>query len=254
MRVAVDPLARCVWPSLGEPYATALREAVRYILARWEPVGIVAAGTIIRGSPGPSSDLDLHVLHRRPERQRVQRFFNGVPAEIFVNPPERVERYLAGERGGGRQVTAHMLATGTVVYAADPALERLRELAAAALASDPEPSAAKLTTLRYTAATWLEDAEDVADEDPELGFALLCRAVEGAIEYRFWAARRWQPRYKDTLRALEALDGGLASDVRAFYRTADPTERRTLAHGIVARSVGATGFFEWESEVEGLNR
>jgi hypothetical protein len=140
-----------------------------------------------------------------------------------------------------------------VVYAADPALEHLRGLAAAALASDPEPPVAKLTTLRYTAATWLEDAEDVADEDPELGFALCCRAVEGAVEYRFWAARRWQPRYKDTLRALEALDGGLARDVRAFYRTADPAERRARARSIVERSVGATGFFEWESDVEAVS-
>jgi hypothetical protein len=249
----VDPLARCTWPPLGEPYATALREAVRYIFGRWEPVGIVAAGTIVRGNPGPSSDLDLHVLHRRPERQRVQRFFHGVPAEIFVNPPRRVERYLESDQQDGRQMTAHMLATGVVIFAPDPALERLRERAAAALAATPEPSPAFLTGQRYAVATWLEDAEDVAAEDAELCFALLCRAVEGAIEYRFWDARRWQPRYKDVLRELEALDSGLARDVRAFYRTADPAQRRTLARGIVGRSVGALGFFEWESEAEALS-
>jgi hypothetical protein len=128
----VGPLDRCAWPPLGEPYATALHEAVRYIFGRWAPVGIVAAGTIIRGHPGPASDLDLHVLHRRPERRRVQRFFNGVPAEIFVNLPERVERDLAGEQRDGRQTTAHMLATGAVVYAADATLAQLRERAPAA--------------------------------------------------------------------------------------------------------------------------
>jgi predicted nucleotidyltransferase len=248
----VDPLARCTWPPLAEPYATALREAVAYIFGRWEPIGIVAAGTVVRGTPGPSSDLDLHVLHRRPERQRVQRFFHGVPAELFVNPPERVPGYFASERRTGRPVTAHMLATGAVVYAAGPVLEELRERAAATLAAGPEASPAVLTGTRYAAATWLEDAEDVAAEDPELGAALLCRAVEGAVEHAFWAARRWQPRYKDTQRALEALDGALARDTRAFYRTADPAARRALARGIVERSVGATGFFEWESEAEAV--
>jgi hypothetical protein len=242
--------ARCRWPELAEPFATALREAVAYIFGRWEPIGIVAAGTIIRGNPGPSSDLDLHVLHRRPERQRVQRFFNGVPAELFVNPPGQVARYLDGERHDGRQMTAHMLATGFVVYEDDPALGHLRERAAAALASTPEPSPAFLTRQRYTVATWLEDAEDVAGEDAELCAALLCRAVDAAVEHRFWTARRWQPRHKDMLHALTALDGRLARDVRAFYRTADLAERRRRARRIVERTAGATGFFEWESEAE----
>jgi hypothetical protein len=248
----VDPLDRCVWPPLEAPYAAALREAVRYIFGRWEPVGIVAAGTIIAGHPGPSSDLDLHVLHRRPERQRVQRFFNGVPAELFVNPAGRIDGYFASDRRSGRPITAHMLTTGAVVYAADAEVDRLRARAAAALAAGPEPAPALLTRTRYAAATGLEDAEDVAADDPELGFALLCRAVERAIEHRFWAARRWQPRPKDVLQALAALDGGLARDVRAFYRTADPTERRTLARRVVEGSVGAAGFFEWESEVEAV--
>jgi len=247
-----DELARCRWPELGEPYATALREAVDYIFGRWRPLGVIAAGTIVRGTPSPNSDLDLYVLHAAPERQRVQRFFRGVPAEMFVNPPERVERYFESDKREGRLIAAHMVATGFVVYQEGLAVERLRTLAGAALASTPDPSPAFLTQRRYTVATWLEDAEDVAGADPELCAMLLCRAVEGALEYRFWTARRWQPRYKDTLAALETLDRHLAQDARAFYRAADAEERLRLARSIVTRTVGADRFFEWESPVEAL--
>ncbi|HEU5318056.1 MAG TPA: hypothetical protein VFX49_18230 [Chloroflexota bacterium] len=65
-------------------------------------------------------------------------------------------------------------------------------------------------------------------------------------------ARRWQPRAKDTLAALEALDPGLAREVRAFYRAAGAEERLRLARNIVLTAVGADRFFEWESPVETL--
>jgi predicted nucleotidyltransferase len=251
--VAVDPLDRCVWPPLREPYAAALREAVGHIFARWEPVAIVASGTIIRGTPGPTSDLDLWVLHARPERQRVQRFFNGVPAEIFVNPLERVAGYFESDRRAGRAVTAHLLASGSVVYQADRIGDDVQAQARAALRRPPEPTPAGLTRLRYRAVNWLDDATDVAADDPETCSALAAHAVEEAVCYRFWTARRWQPRPKDTLRALAAVDADLAQHVRAFYRAPDAAVRLRLAHRIVADAVGATGFFEWESDVEAVS-
>ena len=124
-------------PPLAEPYKTALEEAVAFVLERFDPIGVVASGTIVRGDPSPSSDLDVFVLHRQPWRQRLQRFFNGVPAELFVNPPERVERYFEEEVADGRPVTAHMLATGVVVFAIDPIVEQLRARAADVLAAPP---------------------------------------------------------------------------------------------------------------------
>jgi predicted nucleotidyltransferase len=54
-------LALCKWPELSEKYDLALRSAVEFILENYSPVGIVAAGTIIRGAPDKSSDLDIYV-------------------------------------------------------------------------------------------------------------------------------------------------------------------------------------------------
>lgn len=55
-----------------------------------------------RGKPDASSDIDLYVINRKPFRQRLQRFFDGVPAEIFVNPEFKIPRYFAQEQRDGR--------------------------------------------------------------------------------------------------------------------------------------------------------
>src|SRR5262252_3559240 len=108
-------LELCRWPELGEPYADALRQAVAFVLVETDPVGIVATGTVIRGEAHPASDIDLYVLHDAPYRRRVQRFFAGVPTEIFINPAQAVRSYFRDEHRTGRRITAHMLATGFVV-------------------------------------------------------------------------------------------------------------------------------------------
>jgi len=104
---------QCAWPRLAPRYDTALREAVTFILGRFpQTVAVVAAGTIVRGEPSASSDLDLYVVHEAAYQQRLQRFFGGVPAEIFVNPEPQIYAYLDQEHEEGRPITAHMLATG----------------------------------------------------------------------------------------------------------------------------------------------
>ena len=64
----------------------ALRDAVSFVLGSFKAVGIIASGTIVRGNPDATSDIDLWVIHLEPNRQRIQKFFNSVPVEIFVNP------------------------------------------------------------------------------------------------------------------------------------------------------------------------
>src|SRR6185436_18043792 len=95
-------LENCNWPQLSERYDTALRKAVEFIFNRFQPIGIVATGSIIRGNPDATSDLDIEVVHNARFRQRIQKFFNDVPAEIFVNPISWIERYLSEEKEEGR--------------------------------------------------------------------------------------------------------------------------------------------------------
>lgn len=243
-------LSQCRWPPLAAPYDGALHEAVAFILQRFDVLGIIASGTIIRGNPGPSSDLDIYVIHAKPKRQRLQKFFDGVPAEIFVNPVSAIEGYFRDERKEGRPLTAHMLAAGFVILDRDPVVEQLRQRAQALLVEPPDPHPTQRTMLRYGAALQYEDALDIASASPAGANMILSSAVYAMLQYRFWKANRYLPRDKDLLDALSELDPDLAAAAGDFYATAGLARRLALAEEIVDRTIEARGFFEWESELE----
>jgi len=236
---------RVRWPTLTEPYDQALQQAVAFIREQFEPVGIIAAGSILRGRPDPTSDLDLYVIHLAPWRQRLQRWFNGVPTEMFVNPPQAIREYLAQEWQERRPRTAHMLTTGHLVLACDPVVAALRSEAEASMASPP-PAPEDLTMDRYGLALLYEDAVDVAERDPETARMIASRAVEEMIQHCHVRQSLFLPREKDALTALETLDLEAARLARGFYRATSIEEALGLAGALCERVVGARGFFAWD--------
>jgi hypothetical protein len=240
----------CSFPVLPDNYALALREAVSFVLERFKPVGIIATGTIIRGTPDASSDLDLWVIHMEPVRQRLQKFFNRVPAEIFVNPPWVIEKYFVQDQQEARPISAHMMATGFVVLAIDPVVEQLRKTAMSFLDSAPTVTTQRVTQARYTAATKLEDALDIVERDPVSASMLSSEAVRHMLYFAFLKAGRFIPRDKDLLEALRNLDSDLAIKVQLFFESTDCGRRMHLANEIADRTIEVRGFFEWTSEPE----
>ncbi len=235
-------------PTLPTPYAEALHEALEFILARYDVLGVIASGTIISGTPDANSDLDIYVIHVKPQRQRVQRRFQGVPVEIFVNPPASIRCYFAEEVT--RPSTAHMLANGVVLIDRHPVTQELIAEARSWLATLPNLNATQLTMRRYMAADAFENAQDIAERDPANASFILHGAVRAMLEYSFLAANRPLPRAKQMLAALTELDATLGDLARRFYDAQDHLTRMTLAHQIAARTIDATGFFEWESPLE----
>lgn len=248
--MAIERHSGCTFPDLDQRYDIALREAVACILDRFDVLGIIASGTIIRGTPSDNSDLDLYVIQRPAWRQRLQRFFNGVPAEIFVNPAHQVPRYFASERRAARPITAHMLATGSVIVDRDPVIAALIAQAHAEYARTPDLSESDLTSQRYMIASQAEDAADIATLDPQAASMLLGVAVHNALHYVFVSCNRWIPREKDLLAELRDIDPALARAARAFYASADAPTRIPIAERIVEHVVGTDRFFEWESPPE----
>jgi predicted nucleotidyltransferase len=242
------------FPLLPEPYATALRQAVDYIIDRYDPTGIVASGSVLRGEGDATSDLDLYVIHEQLWRQRVQRYFNGVPAEIFVNPPSTIRGYFADEGRAGRPITAHMLATGAVILNRDGVVDELRAEAKDALHQPPNLSTGTLTIQRYMTATLLEDALDIEAKDPVNALFLLEQAMPEMIRYAFLSANRHLPRPKTTLNALVELDPVLGELAQQFYTEADPMQRFAWAKEFAQRTLGVTGFFEWTGERQDVDR
>ena len=225
------------------PFDRAALAAETHVRATYAPRGIVIAGSIVRGEAGPTSDLDVFVIHDEPWRLREQRWFEGVPTEVFVNPPDRVREYFTNEHAEGRPGTAHMLVTGEPLPPIDPIVQTLIDEAKGWLARPLEPTAAQLESMRYGAVDGLDDARDVA-HDPAAAQLVLAGVVEHIITYAFWRARRFQPRRKATLTALAELDPDAAELVRRWATGAEPLATVTeLARHVL----GVDSFFAWSS-------
>lgn len=244
-----DRWAACRFPVLSPPVDQALRAAVRVVLAEVEAVGILAAGSLVRGTGGPTSDLDLYVLHLGPWKRRLQRRFEGVPTEIFVNHPASARSFLREELASGRPITAHMLSTAFVVLDLDPVVGELRREAAEALAAPPSFDPTMVTYARYLAVDALDNARDVHSADPVSSALFVSRAVHGALSAAFLAASRFVPREKDLVRgALELVPALSRTDLEtALGVTPAPTDRLAAAGRVVEALCGASTFFAWDS-------
>lgn len=240
------------WPRLDAPFDQALRLAVTEILANYAPVGVIAAGSIFRGQGGPTSDIDLYVIHAAPFRQRLQRRYAGVPCEVFINPPGQIRRYFEDEYASNRPITAHMLATGLVVLDLDPIVQTLRSEAANWLATPPNPTEDSLRWRRYMIVDLLDNAHDLVDSDidDEMARMILSDALRQMIDYRFLVANRHLPRLKATLAELSVLDPVAAGQARAILGAQDAGAALALAKTLAHALIGDSGFFEWDSAQE----
>lgn len=233
-------------PGLAPVHRAALLEAWAWIEASLEPAGIVAAGSIVRGEGQRGSDLDLVVLWRRAGRQRLQRRFAGVPAEMFANSNAWLRHSIRVESASGRPVMAHMLATGVVLRDDDGAMALLVADAAQALRAGPALADDERVRMRYLAACAVEDALDMlpaADGDAVL---LVRRAVDAMLDYAFLSRGFHLPRPKRRLAELRAFDAEAAAALAAVL-DADMRSQSAVLSAAAQRILVIDGFFDWES-------
>lgn len=226
----------------------ALEEAVEWINTNYQPIAIIATGSIIRGNGNANSDFDIFVIHNDTYRQRVQKFFNNVPCEIFINNIQHIQGYFEDELKSNKPVSANMLATGKVLMGADnnhisELIEQAKQYATRAIVL----SNAQLNARKYTLVTFLEDATDVIDADTATAQLLLNRIVEQIIEYVFALHQQPLPRIKDRLKILHDIDANTAISISAYYGSKDVMEQYKLIYALVLRLTGHTSFYEWES-------
>jgi hypothetical protein len=233
-------------PALLRP----VEQALALCDARTTPISVVIGGSIVRGQGDAHSDLDIYVLHDAPWRQRVQRVFDGVPCEIFINNAAHIASYFESENQTGRPITAHLLSTGRVVRGADdPRTQALLAQAQDWLARPPSIDAHALEQQRYMIACTFEDAIDTAERDPATCALFLGHAVPEALFHAFLARGRHVPRIKQILDALPETDPALAAAARVFYADAPWPTRYQAALRIADLALGTRGFFEWESRI-----
>ena len=98
----------------------------------------------------------------------------------------------------------------------------------------------------------LDNAEDLRQTDAENAALVLHQAVRAMLDYYFLAAGRFLPRIKDLLRELDRSDPYAGTWARTFYSATDNDTRFEAASNLADQILGATTFFEWETEPEQL--
>ncbi len=180
-------------------------------------------------------------------------FMDEVRVEVFFNPPWVIRLYFIDEAKDGTPSTAHMLATGTVLYAQGSVLPELRTEADRLLRKGPPPiDEAELTHRRYAIIDLAEDADDVRASDPDALAYLLPLLVDRAIGLLYARGRRWRPKPKRLPGDLHHLDPIAATLLREYLQAPDLTRRDALACALVDRAITPLPrrFFAWDSAVE----
>jgi len=234
-------------PPLAGRYTLALRAAIEFIFAEFKPFGVIVSGSIVRGNPDASSDFDILVLHNYSWRRRVQRWFEGVPAEIFVNSPDWMDTYFREESAAGRPVMADMLTTGSVVYSSSPDTRVLIEKAHKSLRDGAHFSEDALQRQRYTAACLFEDALEIAARDDATAMLILGRALDAAVRYWFASRQRFAVRPKEEAAVIMAEDAVNGALLREALTATTASDRFAAARKLGEQVVGHVGFFEWDS-------
>jgi hypothetical protein len=211
-------------------------------------LGVLATGSRIHGTPGPTSDLDVHVLIAQPRRQRRNIILDGVEVEMFVNPPFQIRRYFSS-----RGVDEHMFTFGHAIYDPQGVVAELQaEAQARWQAGPPEISDAWLH--RYGPADLLRDLEDVADDEATANM-LIARIVEQLVASHYQLNRRWSAKPKRLLADLGGWDAAAAQLARAALSCGSLDARRVALDQLSAHVLAPIGGLmplEWRNEWEEL--
>jgi hypothetical protein len=215
--------------------------------------GVLAAGSRIYGRPGPTSDLDVHVVTKGQHRRRCNRVMCGVEVEFFVNPVFQIRRYLYRER---KLTTIHMFAFGQPIY--DPLGVMADLQTEARILWEAGPAAlteSQYWTHRYRAADILRDVEDVIASDEATANLLIVKAIEYLLEGHYQLKRRWLAKPKYRLADLESWDEVAAVLARRTLGSHQMQERWEALVGLaehVLAPIGGVMPLEWQSEWEEL--
>lgn len=238
------------WPELSKQYSDALKEGVEWIMDKFDPVGVIAAGTIIRGNPDKSSDFDIFVIHNAGFRQRIQKIFKTIPFEIFVNPPCSIIKNLQDEYKSQRQCTAHMLSTGHVLINKEPIVNELIVSASKYLETKPVFDINQATMLRYKAAVLLEDALDIKDKDIAMTNLFISDAVQALLGWFYYQERVFIPRQKELIVLTEKINPEIGDCARKIMESEHVDDKITNLIKLADLTIKTYGFFEWESKPE----
>ena len=107
---------------------------------------------------------------------------------------------------------------------------------------------------RYFNADEFENALDITEDDPAMALLIMHHAIFRMIDYHFLAANQSVPRHKEVLAELKKLDPATAASVEQFLLEPDLAQKFVLGKEAAQLLNGAIGFFEWETELETIDK
>jgi hypothetical protein len=122
--------------------------------------------------------------------------------------------------------------------------------AAANLARGPVIDSGQWTARRYAIATMFEDARDLTAVDPDRARTLALQALTDAIDWWFPAHGFWRPRTRSLLVEFERHHPDLGVTARQAVNSSDLRQCLNSTATVLTSTIGATGFFPWESAPE----
>jgi hypothetical protein len=214
-------------------------------------VGVLATGSRIHGTPGPTSDLDVHVVIDQPRRQRRNIVLAGVEIEMFINPVFRVPIYFRDGHAG----TIHMFAFGRPIYDPRGVVAQLQDQARALWQAGPPALAQSARWMpRYGAADMLRDLADLGEDEAAANLQI-ARIVDQLIETHCQLNRRWPGKPKRRLADLRIWAPELARLADAALGSTPLAERCAAIQrmaDLVLAPIGGLMPLEWYTDWEPL--
>ncbi|MCU0328240.1 MAG: hypothetical protein MUE53_04550 [Chitinophagales bacterium] len=236
---------------MNSDHKIALELGLNWIKQNFNYKAIFVSGSIIRGNPNKNSDFDVYVVNTDNFRQRIQKYFNEIPFEIFVNPLKQIYSYFEEEQNSNRPVTANIISTGKLVKGEDIREIQLLIEDAKKYSQTPKSKTEIATTfLKYEITNTLEDALDIENEDAITANLLTNITIEKLIKYKFYINEIPLPRIKERLKELSKIDESFWKNIEQFYTELNYNKKIRIAEQLVNKEIGAIGFFEWESKKE----
>jgi hypothetical protein len=177
-----EQIFRCVLPLLQQELSTDL-------------LGVLAAGSRVHGNPGPSSDLDMHVVVASSRWRRRIMLVEGVEVEQLFNPLTLVREYIKKNA-----TDCSMFALGLILYDPQGVMADLKAEAEVLWAQGPAPiPPQEIWKHRYSPSDLLSDLADVDEADEATSVLVIVQICNQLLETHYRLRRRWKPKAKRCL-------------------------------------------------------
>lgn len=195
---------------LLKKYVEAANQYVEKEKLNKDVIGIILSGSIKHSTIDKNSDIDIYIVldPKCKYRERGNVYINNIEIEYFKNPPVQIRSYFKKEEKNPH--TAHMLASGEVVYSESRVIEELISTAKSII--DRKPDYLKGTEIafeKYFIDDHYKDLEDALVNKDFIGVKIIrAKIINRSIDIFCRVNQIRREKDKRLYKQLGLLDSG----------------------------------------------